>query len=93
MADENKQNSMSDRLKAHGGELKKSFVKQVSVLMTTAFGLIAALAWNTAIQSAVSEFISTGSQLVAALTYAIIVTLLAVVATFYISRVSAKLGN
>lgn len=79
-------------VRAHSSEIKKSFVKQVSTLMTTAFGLVAALAWNTAIQSAVSEFISTGSQLIAALTYAIIVTLLAVVVTFYISRVAAKMG-
>jgi len=62
----------------------------VSALMTAAFGLIAALAWNQAIQWAVGQVFGTGSG-AGLFVYAILVTILAVVAVFLIGRSIAKL--
>ena len=66
---------------------------KMSELMTTAFGLVAALAWNQAIQSLFSEggplyFVSIYGIWV----YAIIVTIIAVFATIWIGRLIAKTG-
>ena len=65
-------------------------VNKMSDLITTAFGLVAALAWNGAIQDffASQEALSAGGPWM----YAIIVTIIAVVATTWIGRVAASLG-
>jgi uncharacterized membrane protein YkvI len=66
----------------------------IAALMTAAFGLIAALAWNEAIKTAVAQAFSKPEDILTGLfVYAIIVTVLAVVATLLISRAIAKLKN
>jgi uncharacterized transporter YbjL len=62
----------------------------VSALMTAAFGLIAALAWNEAIKWAVGQVFAS-SPGVGLFIYAILVTILAVVAVLLIGRSIAKL--
>ncbi len=71
--------------------MKKVVVEQIAALMTAAFGLIAALAWNNAIQSLFNPggplyFLAAGGVWV----YAIIVTIIAVLATIWIGKVSSK---
>jgi uncharacterized transporter YbjL len=62
----------------------------IAALMTAAFGLIAALAWNEAIKWAVAQvFVSDPG--VGLFIYAIIVTILAIVAVLLIGRAIAKL--
>ena len=62
----------------------------ISALMTAAFGLIAALAWNQAIKWAVDQvFVSDPG--IGYFVYAIIVTVLAIVAVLLIGRSIAKL--
>lgn len=66
---------------------------QLLTLSTTAFGLVAALAWNETIQSVVKEFIQPripGSGIISKLIYALIVTALAVFITYQLSRLSSK---
>lgn len=77
-------------VKEHVGELRKEMLKQITVLMTTAFGFVAALAWNGAIQALFKGVFGTASDTVAMFGYAVLVTIIAVLAIFYISRVSAK---
>lgn len=72
------------------GELRKSLLKQVTVLATTAFGLVAALAWNGAIQALFVQIFGTSSSLPAMFSYAIVVTIIAVVVVFYLSKMTAK---
>ncbi len=72
-------------------ELKKEVLETMATLITTAFGLVAALAWNEAIQVLIEEFISPEDALVGVLIYAILVTLLAVIATILIARSLARL--
>ncbi len=62
----------------------------IAALMTAAFGLIAALAWNQAIKWAV-DTVFTSDPGVGYFVYAIIVTILAIVATILIGRSIAKL--
>lgn len=62
----------------------------IAALMTAAFGLIAALAWNEAIKWAVSQVFAADPG-VGLFIYAIIVTVLAIVAVILIGRSIAKL--
>ena len=58
-----------------------------STLVTTALGLVAALAWNTAIQNLFNTiFGKTGGELVGQFFYAILITLVVIFATIYVGR-------
>jgi len=74
-------------------ETKLQFVTTFSALITAAFGLVAALAWNDAIQTAVGLFFKTDSEVWGKLIYAIIVTILAVIMVVLIARNSKKLSD
>jgi TRAP-type C4-dicarboxylate transport system permease small subunit len=71
--------------------MRKEVVEQVSALITTAFGLVAALAWNSAIQEwfAAQETLRAGGPWV----YAILVTAVAVGVTVWIGRVAAAMDK
>ncbi len=74
--------------------MKVQVMDTIAALMTAAFGLIAALAWNAAISDAVKQYFSKpGDQLIGEFVYAVIVTILAVVAILLIARSIAKLKN
>ena len=66
-------------------------------LSTAGFGLVAALAWNEAIQAFVSEYIdkylSIGSGILSRFIYAIIITALAVLVTYQLTKLSGKNGK
>jgi uncharacterized membrane protein YqgA involved in biofilm formation len=66
-------------------------LETVSALMTAAFGLLAALAWNEAIKWAVVQVLGTADQGLGLFIYAIIVTILAIVATIIIGRAIGKM--
>jgi hypothetical protein len=59
-------------------------------LITTAFAFIAGLAWNQAIQSIFIYFLGTPNSIAANLSYAIIITVVAVIATVYIAGAASK---
>lgn len=62
-----------------------------SQLITTALGLVAALAWNTAIQGLFTQlFGEAGGALVAQFLYAVIITLIVVFATIAVSRAAER---
>ena len=67
----------------------------MSALATSAFGLVAALAWNEVVKEFVNEiikpFIGEKSGLVSMTIYAVVVTILAIVVTLQISRVEQRL--
>jgi hypothetical protein len=69
---------------------KAEYMKVMAALITTAFALIAALAWQAAIQAIFVEVLGTATSIPATLSYAIIVTIIAVLATIWIARVAAK---
>ena len=71
--------------------MKKEVIDKIAALITAAFGLVAALAWNDAIKAlfmegGALEFLATGGPWI----YAIFVTILAVVATIWIGKLAEK---
>lgn len=80
--------------------MKSQIIEKMATLITAAFGLVAALAWDNAISSL---FVGPcGSENAGALcslssggpwVYAIVITIIAVVATIWIGRVSEKAGK
>lgn len=78
-----------------GEAFHQELVSQLITLSTSGFGLVAALAWNEAIQQAVNDFIEPripGSGLLSKLIYALLITFLAVLITYQLSRLASKWG-
>ena len=71
---------------------KVLFLETTAALITSAFGLVAALAWNEAITTWVTEvlFVDAGDAVTGLVIYALIVTVIAVVATMLIAIALAK---
>lgn len=65
-------------------------LEKIAALVTAAFGLVAALAWNGAIQELFKEVFGTAESLTAQTVYAVVVTIIAVVVTILIARSVAK---
>ncbi len=69
------------------GEILDKF----SQLITTALGLVAALAWNDAIQTVFQQFLgSAGGALAAKIFYAVLVTFIVIFATVAVSRAAER---
>jgi uncharacterized BrkB/YihY/UPF0761 family membrane protein len=73
--------------------MRQDVIKALAALITAAFGLVAALAWNTAIQEIFKVAFGQQSGLLAMIIYAVVVTVIAVFATIMIGRVAAKAGT
>lgn len=80
---------------------EKSFqrvlIEQLVTLSTSGFGFVAALAWNEAVQALVKEYIDTyfpsQSGVISKLIYALFITLLGVIITYQLSRLSTKFAS
>lgn len=76
----------------------REFVATVISLVSTAFGVVAALAWNTAIQGTFSRIFqaetagTSRGEVIAQYVYAVIVTLVGVVIIVYLGRLAARIG-
>lgn len=70
--------------------LKGEVIEKIAALITAAFGLIAALAWNGAILAIFKVVFGTTETLPGMLVYAVLVTILAIVATIWIGRAAEK---
>lgn len=79
---------------AYVSELRRHAFKQMLTLASSGFGLVAALAWNELIKEIVDRYIKpvagTNSGVISLLVYALLVTLLAVLVTYNLSRLSQK---
>lgn len=73
------------------GKVRLKMVETFAALITSAFGLVAALAWNEAIKAVIAEFLNSGDSIIGYLVYAVIVTIIAVVATLLIALEAEKL--
>jgi tetrahydromethanopterin S-methyltransferase subunit E len=69
----------------------REFLATVVALVTTAFGVVVALAWNTALSKAL-ESLSHGAQVVGLVIYAIVVTVFAVVTIIVLGRLAGRIG-
>lgn len=75
-------------------KFQREFTKQLLKLVTSAFGLVAALAWNELVKELVKEYIKPiaggSSGIVSLLIYAVIITVLAVLITYYLTKLVRK---
>ena len=69
---------------------KTEVIEKIAALVTAAFGLVVALAWNGAIQELFKLIFGEHSTLVAMFVYAVVVTIIAVIAVVLIGRAAAK---
>lgn len=78
-------------------KLHKELIKQMLTLSTSAFGLVAALAWNNLIQEVVKNYVNKwfpgNGSIISLLIYALVVTVLAVFVTYQLSRLSEKFNE
>ncbi len=68
--------------------MKTQVIEKIAALTTAAFGLVAALAWNDAIKAVFREVFGTADAVWPMLTYAAVVTIIAVIATIWIGKVA-----
>jgi Family of unknown function (DUF5654) len=66
--------------------MQKEVIDKIAALMTTALGLVAALAWNSAIQEIFRLIFVQQNSLWTMIFYGVIVTIIAVVITIMIGR-------
>lgn len=72
-------------------------VRQMLTLATSGFGLVMALAWNSLIQEFVNDYVKkyfpSNSSLISLLLYAVVITILAVIVTFQLSKIADHLDR
>lgn len=71
----------------------KETIKTMIQLATSGFGLVAALAWNGAIQSLFADIFGTANGTVAKFGYAVLVTLLVVFITTRLGKLAERAGG
>lgn len=78
-------------------KIQLEIVTQMITLSSSAFGLVAALAWNSVIQEFVKDYIKpligNDSGMISMLIYALLITVLAVIITLQLSRLKEKLSE
>ncbi|HWA52428.1 MAG TPA: DUF5654 family protein [Patescibacteria group bacterium] len=81
---------MADKETQKEKNLREQTVEQMLTLITSAFGLVAALAWNQVIQEIITDYVKPffgkDSGLISLLIYAVIVTVFAVLVTYFVAR-------
>jgi len=65
-------------------------IEKLAALITAAFGLVAALAWNGAIRAIFAKVFGTAEGIGPTLVYAIVVTIIAVLVTIWIGKAAEK---
>lgn len=70
--------------------MKKDVVDKLAALITAAFGLVAALAWNDTIKAIFKQVFGESSTLGAMIIYAVVVTVIAVFVTIWIGKVAGE---
>jgi uncharacterized membrane protein YidH (DUF202 family) len=68
--------------------MKKEVIERFVTLVTAAFGFVAALAWNSAMQETFKKFSEDYNTIPAMFVYAVLVTLFAVFATLWLAKLS-----
>jgi len=69
------------------------FLQTMIALASAAFGIVAALAWNSAIQATIERVMGPDASLTGLYVYAILATILAVVVLMALGRAAARVGG
>ncbi|UCE20204.1 MAG: hypothetical protein JSV84_07675 [Gemmatimonadota bacterium] len=70
--------------------MKGEVTDKIAALVTAAFGLVAALAWNGAIITIFKKIFGGQETIASMLIYAVLVTIIAVLATIWVGKAVAK---
>ena len=70
--------------------LHREILDKMAALITAAFGLVAALAWNDAIKAVFKEIFGSSDAIGPMLAYAIIITIIAVILTLTVARAASR---
>lgn len=73
--------------------IKQEILDKIAALVTAAFGLVAALAWNDAIKLLFKELFGTQDQVGPMIIYALFITVIAVILTIIVARAASKAKN
>lgn len=84
MAEETKKETIEEEKKS----LKLEILDKMSSLVTAGFGLVAALAWNDAIKALFAVIFPKTSTIIAQFIYAIIITILIVIITIKLGKLT-----
>jgi uncharacterized protein (DUF697 family) len=74
------------------GRYSREFVATVISLLTTALGVVAALAWNTALTKVFVTYLGQGGAVVALFLYAITITVIGVFVIIALGRIATRIG-
>jgi TRAP-type mannitol/chloroaromatic compound transport system permease small subunit len=70
----------------------REFLATVISLLTTAFGVVVALAWNTALSKALGELSSAQAKITGLFIYAVVITGIAVLVIVFLGRLATRIG-
>jgi uncharacterized membrane protein YuzA (DUF378 family) len=70
--------------------MKGELIDKLAALITAAFGLVAALAWNETIKTIFKSIFGTQETIWSWVVYAVVVTVIAVLVTLRIAKMAAK---
>jgi len=70
----------------------REFIVTVISVVTTAFGVVVALAWNSALTAALATYSSRAARVWGHFIYALLITMMAVLAIIFLGRLATRLG-
>ncbi len=70
--------------------MRTQVTEKLTILITSAFGLVAALAWNDTVKLLIASIVGKPDSLLGMFIYASIVTVLAVVVAVYVGKLNGK---
>ena len=70
--------------------MKLEVIEKLNTLVATAFGLVAALAWNDTIKAIFAKVLEQPNTITAMIIYSITVTIITVVATIHLGKAAKK---
>lgn len=84
--------TLQQKMTGEAKEFRKQFADRTLKLMTSGFGLVSALAWNELIKEIIKQYIQPvfgkDSGIISLLIYAVVVTFLAVLVTYNLSKIA-----
>lgn len=72
-------------------ELRVEFFERFATLASGAFTFVAGLAWNEAVQNLIKQYISPGKTVLSQVVYAVVVTIIAIIAIMQINGIAKKI--
>jgi uncharacterized protein DUF5654 len=69
---------------------RSAYLQTMISLASAAFGVVAALAWNSAITALVKQVFGTGAQVVSLFIYAVLITVIAVIVMVNLGRLAER---